>query len=129
MENIRRVVVHINDAATTDRTQYAMIDGAGKFRLLKMYLVSEANVSVAGTNYRTISIKKDSTTLGSWTSNTGGVALTAGVPYEIPITANLGASREINAAELLHNVVSDATGGSGLAFAGAVILEYLPIAA
>jgi hypothetical protein len=128
MENIRRVVVHINDAATTDRTQYAMIDGAGKFRLRKIYLVSEANIAVGATHYRTISVKKDSTTLGSWTSNTGGVALTAGVPYEIPITANLGASQEIDAAALLHSVLSDATGASGLAFAGSMLLEYIQVA-
>lgn len=58
-------------------------------RLFKVLLTPNISVSTHASNYMTFDIKKGSTVLATFTTNSsGGAALTAGTPVELTITGS-----------------------------------------
>lgn len=110
MVNSHIIHTQVSGSDSTD-TDYAGNASAVKVALTKVLMVPKTSVSTHASNYVTVTIKKGSTTLGSWTSNSsGGSALTAGTPAEITLTGT-GVDLEIaSGAAFLVDVTKAGTG-------------------
>lgn len=75
-------------ATNTNYTAYIAQPHAGEWELAALYFTPDSGgaVSIDGTNYITVTAKQGSTTLGSFTTFTGGTALVAGTPVAISLS-------------------------------------------
>lgn len=89
-------------AANTNKTLYAATPGLSgeKYVLENLIFVpdSDGAVSIDGTNYITVTVKNGSTSLGSFTTTTGGTALVAGTAVVFSLS---GAALQFSAGDIV----------------------------
>lgn len=95
------LAVSFSIATNTNYTGYIAQPNPGKWELASLYFTpdSAGAVSIDGTNYITVTAKNGSTSLGSFTTFTGGTALVAGTA--VAITLSGGSSLIFNQGDVL----------------------------
>lgn len=115
-------------AANVNKTLYVAAPGASGEKVVLKSLVfvpdSDGAVSIDGTNYITVTAKQGSTSLGSFTTNTGGTALVAGTA--VAFTLSGGVALEFDALTDLLTIDSVKT-GTGAVLKGAFLAVFEPI--
>lgn len=88
-------------ATNTNYTAYVAQPHAGEWELAALYFTPDSTgaVSIDGTNYITVTAKQGSTSLGSFTTFTGGTALVAGTAVAFTLTG--GASLVFSQGDIL----------------------------
>ena len=79
-------------ATNTNYTAYITQPNPGEWELASLYFTPDSGGAVAidGTNYITVTAKQGSTSLGSFTTYTGGTALVAGTAVAFTLTGGAG---------------------------------------
>ena len=114
-------------AANVNKTMFIPVPGLSGEEYVLENLVfvpdSDGAVSLDGTNYITVTAKQGSTSLGSFTTNTGGTALVAGtaVPFSLS-----GAALQFSS--LTDNLTIDsAKTGTGAVLKGVFVATFRQI--
>lgn len=117
------VYCQLADAASANKTYDVALPSGSEWRLESATYIpdSDGAVAVAGTDYRTISVKQGSTSLASINTNTGGTAFVANSANALTVSG--GTSREFTGGTDTVKIDSAAT-GSGKVAKGVVVLTF-----
>jgi len=95
-------------------TNYMLNNSSASAKIKKLRVVPVVSVSTHASNYITITVKKASTTLATFTTNSsGGAALTAGTPVDLTIT---GSGKDLEIADGGVITVDVTKAGTGPAY-------------
>lgn len=125
MSSTNRLYPMSGTASGTDATDNVHIlnPSAGTVRAVSFYLVPHVSVATHASNYITITVKKGSSVLATFTTNSsGGAALTAGTPVALTITGT-GADLEIAAAGVYTVEVAKSGTGPSYKFSAVAVVE------
>ena len=119
------LTVLLADAANASEDRYIcpVHPDGGEWKLVSAVWIPDTAVSTDASNYRTISLKRSSTTFGSLTTNSsGGAAFVEGTPQAFTLTAS-GTDQEFTANTDALEIDSTYT-GTGAAAAGRVVVCF-----
>lgn len=98
----------------SDFSRYVVNPSGEKARILSGHITPNVSVSTHASNYMTWNVKKGSTTIATFTTNSsGGAALTAGTPVALTFTGT-GKDMEIDSGSAV--LVEGVNSGTGPAY-------------
>ncbi len=116
------MVVDFGMAANSVLTQYVSQEQEGEWILDSVGFVpnSDGALAIDGTNYITATIKQGATSLGTWTTNTGGTAHVAGTRIAPALSG--GSALEFGQGDMV--TIDIAKAGTGGVFKGSMALAF-----
>lgn len=121
MFNVRQSVVYnIGDVSAGTGIQYPVFTSSHTIMIKKVYILNDADLSKDGTNYTTLSLMNDTTTVASKATKTNDI--TANSPFELTLSTTTS-DLKVEAGDVLEFKKADS--GSGAALTDAVlVIEY-----